>query len=42
MLSRFDFDSKIIPREKSLKKIAVKQVNAALNHLLKDSDGSKH
>ncbi len=35
----FDFNSPIVSREQGLKKIAVKQLNAALNHLVKSDNG---
>lgn len=40
-LLRFDFNSRVVPREGGLKKIAIKQVNAALNHLLNNNGRQK-
>ena len=41
-LLMFDFNSRIIPREKGLKKIAIKQVNAVLNYLDKNNNGRQY
>lgn len=38
-LRRFDFSSRIVPREEGLKKIAVKQVNTVLNYLVMRKNG---
>lgn len=37
----FDFNSRIVPREEGLKKIAIRQVNSVLNHLTKNTNGRK-
>lgn len=37
----FDFNSRIIPREQGLKKIAIKQVNAVLNYLDERKNGKR-
>ncbi len=40
-LQKFDFNSRLIPREQGLKKIAIKQVNAVLNQLVNKNGKQK-